>query len=132
MQDEVAKVASAIETAAVGGCNLAAIVIAVQGAERIDPPMRNASPVLSHDIPWPASAVWKINMANEIVGLVTYNTHGSFVARQEDSMLPSHSILSISPSFLSATATFTSSSVILPRLDTLKSPVIPLDFPLVF
>jgi hypothetical protein len=56
----------------------------VDWAERVDPMPVNPCAVFSVCVLGPTGATrLLIFQANEIVGVVNYNTHGSFVARQE-------------------------------------------------
>lgn len=84
MNDEVREVPSLVEAATVRRRDFAAVVVAVDFAERIDPMPVNPGAVFSVGVLGPTGAGrLMIFQADEIVWFVTYNTHGSFVARQE-------------------------------------------------
>ena len=87
MYDEVREKSSLVEAAAVGRGDLTAVVAAMNRAEGVDPVSVEPSAVLADDVLRAAGARWQQRFARDkIVGRVTYNTHGSFVARQESQM----------------------------------------------
>jgi hypothetical protein len=84
VQDEVGEVPPPVEAAVERGRDLSAVVVAMKWTERINTMPVESGAVLADDVLGPTgTGRLMIFQADEIVGVVNYNTHGSFVARQE-------------------------------------------------
>jgi hypothetical protein len=104
VDDEVREMSPPVEAAIERRRDLAAVNVPVGGTERIDADVRHLRAILANSVAGAAGADRGRRYfvrADRIVGWLGYNTHGSFVARRECSMIAGPHYFIRSTSFLS-------------------------------